>query len=335
MKQALLSTSNSEQTPDLLPQKRSWRAIVILLVSIALLLVGLEVVTRVVIEKRSKVEQELSREYTEALLIRRNPKHHRKELLIVGNSLVGHGLDFGMLRTVLSPDWDVHRYWIYNTSYEDWYFGLHRLFAEGSRPDVVAVTFAALHWFATGIRGDYSAAYMFEAGDIPELASEVQLDRTKTSNLFFARYSKFYAVRSETRKAILQQILPDLPRMYDLFQPTASKPRPSREVLAILTPRIKRMSDLVKRNGATLMLIVPPIPRPGEEYHQELLVAARAAGVEVFMPMNCSDLPKKDFIDDMHLTPRGAALYTGRLLSVMEPALNSVRANSQVAVSGR
>jgi hypothetical protein len=324
------STFNSDEKLQVTGQTNT-RAIVILLALIALILVGLEAVTRVVVEKRSKVQQELNQEYDEAVRIRRHPESHQKQLLIIGNSLVGHGLNFSMIEQGLSPQWQVHRYWIYNTGYEDWYFGLRRVFAEGSRPDVVGITFAALHWFAPGIRGDYSAAYMFQAADIPELASELRLDRTRASGLVFARYSKFYALRSETRKAVLQSLFPDLPRMYDLFKPTASKPKPPEQVLALLKPRIQRMRDLVERNGATLVLIVPPIPRPGEEYHSELAEVARHLGIDAFMPMSCSDLPAKDFVDDMHLSSRGAALYTSRLLAVMRPALDSDHSARQIA----
>ncbi len=167
--------------------------VVVLLGIIVSLLIFFEAATRLVIEHRSNVQQELNKEYEEAVRIRRHPASTGKELLVVGNSLVGHGLDFKMPQRSLSPEWEVHRYWIYNTGYEDWYFGLRRLFDEGSRPDIVAIDLAALHWYAPGIRGEYSSLYMFRAADIPELASEINLDRTRTSNLFFARYSKFYA----------------------------------------------------------------------------------------------------------------------------------------------
>ncbi len=298
------------------------------------LLVALEVSTRTIVEKESNVQRELNEEYREAVQIQKQPGAKTRQLLIVGNSLVGHSLDFDLIRRQLGPDWQVHRYWIYNTTYDDWYFGLRRMFAEGSRPDTVAVTFAALHWFVSATRGEYSAAYLFRAADIPALASELALDRTATSNLLFARYSKFYALRSETRKAVLETILPDLPRMYDLLQPGESNPWPSKEVLDLMTQRIAKMRQLAERNGAHLVLIVPPIIRPGQEYHSELALAARKAGVEAFMPMSGSDLPSSDFADDMHLTREGATLYTTRLLSMLKPALDG-RSKPVVLTSGK
>jgi hypothetical protein len=287
--------------------------------------------TRSVIERKSNVELELNREYSDAVTIRKSRTTARKQLLVVGNSLVGHSLDFKILQKALGPEWQIHRYWIYNTAYEDWYYGLRRLFADGSRPDVVAIDLAALHWYAAGIRGDYSSLYMFRVADIPSVASEIGLDRTKESNLFFARYSKFFGVRSEIRKAVLQSVIPDLPRMYGLFKPTVGRHRSNSEVLADIEPRVMRMSKLVEANGARLVMIVPPIPRPGEEYHSELMASARNAGVKAFIPMSCSDLPAKDFVDDMHLSPKGAALYTARLGGEMRSALDGEVADGQMA----
>ncbi len=116
-------------------------------------------------------------------------------------------------------------------------------------------------------------------------------------------------LRSETRKVIMQAFMPDLPKMYALFQPTVTRHLSSLEVLAEIGPRLTKMQRIVEANGAKLVLIVPPIPRPGEEYHDEVTAAARQAGVEAFIPMSCSDVPSTDFVDDMHLSPQGAALY--------------------------
>ena len=81
----------------------------------------------------------VNEEYQAAIHLRKTPGSKTKHILILGNSLVGQGIDFGALQQTLPPDWKAHRFWIYNTYYTDWYFGLRRLFAEGSRPDVVAI----------------------------------------------------------------------------------------------------------------------------------------------------------------------------------------------------
>ena len=310
-----LSTSSSRV---ILGQPAALRkgSIIILLAIIVVLVAALEVFTRVIIEHASNVQREVNQEYQEAISIRRtNGSAGPKQLLIVGNSLVGHDLDFPAIQQAVKPQWQAHEFWIYATAYEDWYYGLRRLFAEGATPDVIAITFAVMHWDTSGIRGDYGSLYMFRPRDIPRIGLEAGLDRTRTSDLLFARFSKFYALRSEVRKQALQAIIPDLPAMYSLFKPTASHHLPASQVAALIEPRLQKMNDLVKQHGAKLVLIVPPVPRPGEEYHAELLNAARKAGINsVVMPMSYAALRPGDFSDDVHLSPTGARLFTDKII---------------------
>jgi hypothetical protein len=298
------------------------RPVVAILVAIALILVGFETATRSIIERASKVQRTVNQEYREAVHITKGPLPLPKQLLIIGNSLVGHGIDFESLKQGLGPRWQVHRFWIYDTAYQDWYFGLRRLFAEGSRPDAVAVVFGAMHWCAPGIRGDYSSQYLFQTRDLRELQSRLALDRTTTSSLLFARYSKFYALRSDIRKLVLDHIIPDLPQMHSLFQPTAGKRMSDEEVRAILDTRIASYREIANSYGAKLILIVPPIPRPGEEHQSSLRMAAADAGVQIAMPMSYADVPATDFADDVHLTPAGARLYISALVKTLAPALD-------------
>ncbi len=295
-------------------------AIPVVLLLICGWLAGLEVFTRVVIERHSKVQEEVNREFREALAIRQHPGG-RRELLIVGNSLVGQDLDFPALQKGLEPEWQTHRFWIHATEYEDWYYGLRRLFADGARPQAVAITLAAMHWHTSSIRGDYSSLYLFRPVDIPAIGAAAGLDRTKTSDLLFARFSRFYALRSEIHKEVLKVIFPDLPRMYALFKPTMGQPLTAAEVQPVLEPRVKKLEDLTAKYGARLILIVPPVPRPGQEFHAELKSAAQAAGARAVIPLSCEDLPRRDFEDDVHLTNAGAEVFTERLIGPLREAL--------------
>jgi hypothetical protein len=300
-------------------------AIPVALVLIFGLLAALEVFTRVVVERHSKVQEEVNQEYKEAIALDHGGGGGQPEqLLVVGNSLVGQDLDFPLLVKGLAPEWRTHRLWIHATGYEDWYYGLRRLFAEGARPKVVAITLAAMHWYTSGIRGDYSALYLFKPADIPTIGVEVGLDRTKTSDLFFARFSRFYALRAEIRKEVLKEIFPDLPRMYDLFKPTAAQPLTSSEVLSVVGPRLKRMHDLAATYGVRIILIVPPVPRPGQEFQEELQNAAKTAEVSAVIPLSCEDLQPADFEDDVHLTTAGAEIFTERLIGPLRGALAGV-----------
>jgi hypothetical protein len=305
------------------------RTIWILLATLVLLLAAFELFARIYVERHSKVQREVNAEYAEAVKINRSG---RKQLLIVGNSLVGHGVDFGFVRSTLPADWEAHRFWIYNTGYEDWYFGLRRLMAEGSRPDVVAVVFAGLNWYDSGIRGDYSSQYLFQTRDLPRIKSELDLDRTTTTGLLFAHYSKFYALRTEIRKQLLQAVVPDLPHMYNLIKPGQSRPITDAEIADLLTGRISAYRDILKGYNARLVLIVPPLPRPGAEHQGAIRLAAARAGIEAVIPLSCAAVPAADFADDMHLTPEGARLFTAAFIRQLVPALNAAAAGTNRAL---
>ena len=316
----LLSTSNSETKGH---SSRLALATILLLALIAALLAGLEVFARVIVERHSKVQRMVNEEYQAAIHIRKTPGAKTKHILILGNSLVGHGIDFEALQRTLPPDWTVNRFWIYNTYYTDWYFGLRRLFAEGSRPDVVAILFPALHLCVSTIRGDYFSHYMMQTQDLLQVRTQLGLDRTTTANLLFARISKFYAIRSEIRKVFLQSLMPDLPQMYNLMKPREGWDLTDQQVIDICAERLTVYRKIVEAYGSKLVLLVPPIPRPSAEHHDALRIAAQRAGVETVIPMAYADVPKGEFIDDIHLSPVGAELYTRKLVQTWTPWMNN------------
>ena len=316
----LLSTSNSE-TKD--RSSRLALATVVLLALIAVLLAGLEVFARVIVERHSKVQRMVNEEYQAAIHLRKTPGSKTKNILILGNSLVGQGIDFGALQQTLPPDWKAHRFWIYNTYYTDWYFGLRRLFAEGSRPDVVAILFPALHLCVSSIRGDYFSHYLMQTQDLMQVRTQLGLDRTTTANLLFARVSKFYAIRSEIRKVFLQSLMPDLPQMYSLMKPREGWDLTDQQVTDICAERLTVYRKIAEAYGSKLVLLVPPIPRPSAEHHDALRIAAKRAGVETVIPMAYADVPTGEFIDDIHLSPIGAEIYTRKLVQTLTPRMNN------------
>ncbi|HEY7212350.1 MAG TPA: hypothetical protein VH477_18895 [Bryobacteraceae bacterium] len=336
----LLSTSSSEAAR---------RSLAVLLLLLAAIFAAVEVFARFVVDRASNVEVMVQREHQEAVAIRRAGEGDAsRQLLVVGNSLVGMDLDFPRLARSLGPDWQAHRYWLYNTSYDDWYFGLKRLFADGSRPDAVAVTLAPLSVYHTGIRGDYSSFYLFRPADMRAIAAEADLDKTQVSGLLLARYSRFYGLRSEIRKVLLQRILPDLPRMNELFHRGTGKALSGNEVGAVVAPRLAKLRQLIESNGAQMVLIFPPMPKAELEYRDEMVAAAQSAGVPLLMPVSGADVPAATFIDNIHLSPAGAELYTATLAPVLQAALvrskpspvmvqasNSNRNDSQAPVVSR
>ncbi len=209
---------------------------------------------------------------------------------------------------------------------------------DGSRPDAIAIVMAAMNWNASGIRGDYSSQYLFRSADIPAVQSQLGLDRSTASGLLLSRFSKAYALRGEVRKIILNQIIPDLPRMYALFQPGPARHIPDERVVEVASRRMASYKDVAAAYGIPIIAVVPPITPPNEEYHSALRTAASRAGIQIAIPTEARNLPPSDFADDIHLSKRGASVFTEQLGKVLGGNLTSAAAtpgNIEAAVPAR
>ena len=60
-------------------------------------------------------------------------------VLMVGNSLLLHGVELDRLREMTVPRMSIYPIFLEATGYYDWLYGLRRLFREGAKPQVVVV----------------------------------------------------------------------------------------------------------------------------------------------------------------------------------------------------
>ena len=59
-----------------------------------------------------------------------------------------------------------------------------------------------------GIRGEYSASYLFAPSDVLALGRELRVHPTELFELMLGTFSRFYAVRLEVRKVLLGRLVP-------------------------------------------------------------------------------------------------------------------------------
>jgi len=128
------STSSSEI-------RAATRAIALLLTGLFLYSAGLEVVTRRDLSRISRIQRRIHEDLSAAKSIAPRAKNDPSTMLVVGSSLLLTGVDRASLKKELAPNFLVTLLPIENTQFEDWYFGLRRLFAEGSRPSIVVLSY--------------------------------------------------------------------------------------------------------------------------------------------------------------------------------------------------
>jgi hypothetical protein len=278
----------------------------------ALLIVALETCSVYLVRHHSATYARISRQYDEAVKIRPAGSGEPPSVLLVGNSLLLHGVELDRLQALTSSRMRIYPIFLEATGYYDWLYGLQRLFRQGARPQVVVVGVGVNYFLKNGVRQDYAPMLFFDARDTLSVASDLHLDRTAASSLLLAHSSSFWDTRSAIRTQILSHVVPQLEDLFLLVNPRPAIPE-GRAFEEIAIPRLQRMSRLCEAHGAKLILLVPPT-LSSESAVSQMTYAAHTAGVDVLVPIDPAALSAKFYQrDGMHLNSDGAVLFTSAL----------------------
>jgi hypothetical protein len=278
----------------------------------AILLVALEISSVYLLRHHSATFARISQQYNDALKMRPAGPGEPPSVLMVGNSLLLHGVQLDRLQALTSARMRIKPIFLEATGYYDWFYALKRLFRQGARPQVVVVGVGVNYFLKKGIRQDYVPMVFFDARDALAVASDLDLDRTETSNLLFAHVSTFWDTRSAIRTQILNHLVPHLEDLFLLINPRPAVPK-GQEFEEIAIPRLRRLRELCEAHGAKLVLLVPPT-MSSESAVTQMAYAAQRAGVDVSVPIEPATLSAKFYQQDgMHLNADGAVLFTSAL----------------------
>jgi hypothetical protein len=278
----------------------------------AVLILVFEIASVYLLNHQSATYARISRQYDDALKIRRGVAGEPPSVLMVGNSLLLHGVQLNRLQELTSARMHLYPIFLEATGYYDWLYAIHGLFLRGAKPQVVVLGVGVNYFLENGVRQDYAPMMFFNARDTLAVASDLKLDRTATSNLLLAHLSTFWDTRSAIRMQVLNHIVPHLEDLFSLVNQKPTVPE-GREFAEMTIPRLQRLRELCEANGARLILLVPPT-LDSENAVNEMTAAAQAAGVEVSVPINPATLPAKFYQPDgMHLNRDGAVLFTSAL----------------------
>lgn len=302
-----------------------------LLAICAIVILGFELSSYYLLNHFSLTYSRISRQSEEAVKMRRAGPGEPPSVLMVGNSLLLHGIQLERLRSLTSSSMQIYPIFLEATGYYDWLYGLRRIFREGARPDVVVVGVGVNYFLANSTRQDYAPMLFLDGRDTLAMASDLHLDRTATSNLWLAHVSAFWDTRSAMRTQVLNHFVPHLEDLFTLVSPRPSIPR-GREFEEITIPRLQRLRELCEAQGAKLILLVPPT-LASESAVSEMSYVAHTVGVDVSVPIDPAALSSKYYQPDgMHLNREGAVLFTSALakdLPERVAAQNTLASRSQ------
>jgi hypothetical protein len=289
------------------------------LASLALFCIMAEVLTRFGFARVNRNEARISNDYAAVLAIR---KRDKPSLLLVGNSLLMEDIDYPRLRDSLHGEAYVFRLPIEETEYLDWFYGLRRLFAEGSRPDSVVLCINAEHLISSRIRGDYTVYYLFRLRDIPQIRRDLDYDLTKASGLVLSRFSFFYAARNNFRNFALIHTAPAYAEMLHKIATPQSQLPSDQDIEHIAERHLAAIRRLCSFHNAKFSFLLPAGFGRGEG---PLVRAGAHSRTDLIMPVHLNAVGRDKFKDDLHLNASGAQIFTDRVLTLLGSRLKDLR----------
>jgi hypothetical protein len=277
---------------------------------------------------RSKIETRTEAEFNAAAAIRNNGENHT--LLLLGNSLLGKGVDLHALDTMLPPGWQAKRLLVEDTSFYDWYYGMRHLFSIGSCPDEVVLMLSIKQLTSKSIRGEYSANRLLSFVDLPDLATDLQLHPTAASGQMVGNISDFYGTRVEIRKQVLGRLIPDLGNLTKLLIPTRSTSKNEELDRGELRTRFEKLKQLSGLKSIRITLIIAPESELNAETLKTVCNVASSVDFDILAPLKTGEFSKNDFSDSFHMNRNGAAKFT----KAFAEALRCYLANEDLSWSG-
>jgi len=285
------------------------RATIAVITSVAVVLLGAELLSRYAFPRMSQIESRIEMDEREAMSIRNSDPGSPPTVLLIGNSLLLEGLDYPKIRTEMGSDARVVRFVIERTDYLDWYYGLRHMFGSGVRPSLVVLCLNLGQTVSSGTLGDYSARHLFGVSDVLSVAHEAGMDATRTSGLVLAHWSAFYASRETIRNFIFNKADPPYAAALHTLADNAVKPLPpDDELVREARARLSAIQQLCRQHNVELVLLIPPSLL---RYNDLLASAASLQNIDFDYPLPFGTLGPTMFRPDgNHLNDKGAAVFT-------------------------
>jgi len=293
----------------------------------AILVLFFEILADYLLKHDSETYARVSQQYAEAVKVRPSRTGEPASVLMVGNSLLMEGIDVDRLQELTSSKMRIHPLFLEATGYYDWLYGLRRLFRQGARPQVVVLGVGVNSFLQNSVRQDYAPMMFFDVRDVLGAASDLNLDRTATSNLLLAHSSVFWDTRSVIRTQVLRHMVPHCRELFSLVKPKPGLPQ-GPELAAITTARIRSLRQLCEAHGAKLIILVPPTPA-SEQAVRQMAIASQKVGVDSLVPIDPATLSERFYQpDELHLNSEGAALFTSALATYLPVEIGGPKSSS-------
>jgi hypothetical protein len=286
--------------------------IIVLVAGLFAIFLGLEVLSPLVLPHMSRTERRVGIELRAAQNLEPTSADGRKTVLLMGNSLLLEGVQLDALHDALAGQYEVSRLGIEQTHYLDWYFGLRRLLAGGSRPSLIVLSLASEQLASPFTLSESFAHRQMSMRDFPRVVKEAKLDRTTASTYFFAHYSNWLAHKTFIRQGVLIMLVPNFRRLAGRIVDHGAHVNDAAVLLGLARQRLPELRELSETYGVPIVLMIPPTLR--EDHSREIQAIGQADGVPVWVLSPPGEFPRDLYRDGFHLNDRGSATFTARLV---------------------
>jgi hypothetical protein len=291
------------------------KPIVLAFTAIVCLLCGFEAWARFSFFRISRIESRTFRDHAAALAVRPGTDA-KPSILLLGNSLLLEALDYDRIRADLQSKAVPTRFVIEQTAWLDWFYGIRRLLAEGSRPDRIVLCLAIPQLLSNNLRGEYSAFYLIQTSDLVEAGRSSGYNASRISNLFFARYSLFYAGLTPFRNFVLNRVALNYADALRGFIDSRLPPYTDQQVQAEATRRLGQLQGVCSQYHVRCDLLLPPGFRPPGD--RGLLAAGKNTGTTILIPVPLDAWGKEMYRDGFHVNAAGMERFTDLLAAALQ-----------------
>lgn len=288
----------------------------------ALLALGCEVVSAWMFGHLA-TNRSVVQETNDALHLSASPGAPRS-VLIVGNSLVLHGIDLDAMTATLGPSYVARKEAIVGSGYEDWLYGVLSLLDRGSRPSLIVLGFSPAALVQERTPVGRSAHLVWTTRNLARYTLDHRVGLTDASNLLLQHFSAFFALRDQLRQDARKVIVPGYADMSHDFFDAAPIATSSAVDVPLATARLAELDSLCAARGVRFAYLLIPTRAPDDIRMEPMVVeAGKRASVPVLIPLPNDSLPPSDQLDGYHMNPTGAVAFSSRAGSALRKTLDA------------
>ena len=236
-----------------------------------------------------------------------------RSVLVVGNSLVLHGIDVPAVERAMGPGYAATKVAIVDSGYLDWLYGIMSLFDRGSRADVVVLAISPAQFVADRPPTGTSARMVWTVPNLMRYAVQSRPGLTAASDRLFEHLSEFFAIRSRLRQDARRLIVPgyeSMSRRYFVPGPHTLDPVHDE---AIAEERLRALDSVCARHRARFVyLLIPTTSADDRALEHPLMTAGERTDVPVLVPVSNGALDSTWLLDGYHLNATGASTFSAR-----------------------